>query len=81
MTKVYAWYDDAWWSSKLGLMEGYFATSNSSASPDAPLSEVLAAGAPPADAQAPLLGRYHDGPQRCLIGHDTAGMPIYSGEK
>ena len=24
MTKVYAWYDDAWWSSKLGYMEGYF---------------------------------------------------------
>ena len=30
---------------------------------------------------APLYGCYHDGPQRCLIGHDTAGRPIYSGTK
>ena len=31
--------------------------------------------------KAPLEGRYHDGPQRCFIGLDTAGMPIYSGTK
>ena len=61
MNKVYAWYDDAWWSTKLGKMEGYFHGGMGRA--------------------APLYGRYHDGPQRCLIGHDTAGRPIYSGTK
>ena len=59
--KVYAWYDDAWWNTKLGKMEGYFHGGMGRA--------------------APLYGRYHDGPQRCLIGHDTAGRPIYSGTK
>ena len=29
----------------------------------------------------PLSGRYHDGPQKCIIGHDPAGHPIYSGLK
>jgi len=24
MVKAYAWYDDAWWASKLGLMQGEF---------------------------------------------------------
>ena len=57
---MYAWYDDAWWSTKLGLMEGSFTAS---------------------DGAAPLEGRYHDGPQRCVIGKDTAGEPVYSGHK
>lgn len=26
-------------------------------------------------------GRYHDGPQKCIEGTDTAGNPIFSGEK
>jgi len=60
---VYAWYDDAWWNSKLGLMEGRFDEKTSKAHP------------------APLEGRYHDGPQRCVIGKDTAGIPVYSGRK
>lgn len=63
MNKVYAWYDDAWWNSKLGLMEGHF--------------DEKAAIAHP----APLEGRYHDGPQRCVIGKDTTGTPVYSGRK
>ncbi|KAL3932730.1 MAG: hypothetical protein SGPRY_000583 [Prymnesium sp.] len=75
LTKVYAWYEDAWWSSKMGLMEGYFNTTDK-------------------DSSAPLLGRYHDGPLRCVIGKDSAGasltechdaltncLPVYSGFK
>ena len=65
MVKVYAWYDDAWWNTKLGLMEGYF----------------TGHGGLLHKWKAPLEGRYHDGPQRCLIGKDTAGMPVYSGKK
>ena len=60
MVKVYAWYDDAWWSTKLGLMEGAFTAATDG---------------------APLEGRYHDGPQRCVVGRDTAGDPVYSGKK
>ena len=63
MNKVYAWYDDAWWNTKLKLMEGYFDQNKPLAYP------------------APLEGRYHDGPQRCVIGKDTAGVPVYSGSK
>ena len=29
----------------------------------------------------PLSGRYHDGPQRCVVGYDPDGRPIYSGLK
>jgi len=29
----------------------------------------------------PLNGRYHDGPQRCVVGYDPDGKPIYSGLK
>jgi len=65
MNKVYAWYDDAWWNTKLGLMEGYF----------------TGHGGPNHTFAAPLNGRYHDGPQRCVIGEDTAGEPVYSGQK
>lgn len=65
MNKVYAWYDDAWWNTKLGLMEGYFTGHGGKAHKFA----------------APLHGRYHDGPQRCVIGKDTAGQPVYSGKK
>ena len=60
MVKIYAWYDDAWWSTKLGRMEGSFNDQSGA---------------------APLEGRYHDGPQRCVIGKDTAGEPVYSGHK
>jgi len=65
MNKVYAWYEDAWWSTKLGKMEGYF---NSH-------------GKPTKTKPVPLEGRYHDGPQRCVVGTDTAGEPVYSGFK
>ena len=65
MNKVYAWYEDAWWNSKLKLMEGYF----------------TGHGGPTHKFAAPLEGRYHDGPQRCVIGKDTAGLPVYSGDK
>ena len=65
MNKVYAWYNDAWWSTKLGMMEGYF----------------TGHGGKTHKFDAPLQGRYHDGPQRCIIGHDTAGEPVYSGHK
>lgn len=58
--KVYAYYDDAWWNSRLGHMEGNI---NDKSQP------------------APLSGRYHDGPQKCVVGHDPDGQPIYSGEK
>ena len=61
MQKVYVYYEDAWWASKLGLMEGY-------------LQEPFAGG-------APLQGRYHDGPLKCIIGTDPDGQPIYSGTK
>lgn len=75
MTKVYAWYDDAWWSTKLGMMEGYFGEANSSApGHHFPMPANY-------NGTAPLLGRYHDGPQRCRIGNDTAGNPVYSGNK
>jgi len=60
MAKAYAWYDDAWWATKLGMMEGNFDSQSGS---------------------VPLLGRYHDGPLRCLVGYDTAGEPVYSGNK
>ena len=30
---------------------------------------------------APLHGRYHDGPIKCLVGHDDSGRPVYSGER
>lgn len=63
MVKSYVWYDDAWWASKLGLMQGEF-LSNGSSSPE-----------------APLMGRYHDGPLKCAIGVDSAGQPVYSGDK
>ena len=65
MNKVYAWYADAWWNTKLQLMEGYFDDKADNA------SKLV----------APLEGRYHDGPQRCVIGKDTAGRPVYSGAK
>lgn len=58
--KVYLHYEDAWWNTKLGLMEGLFQDAN---------------------ATPPLAGRYHDGPQKCVVGQDTAGRPIYSGNK
>jgi len=51
MNKVYAWYADAWWSTKLGLMEGYFKSHGR--------------GSEGAASPAPLEGRYHDGPQKC----------------
>jgi len=60
MQKVYVYYEDAWWASKLGLMEGYI---NDRSQP------------------APLNGRYHDGPLKCIIGTDPDGQPIYSGSK
>lgn len=63
MNKVYAFYDDAWWSTKLGIMEGTFSAE------------------PRDNATAPLQGRYHDGPQKCVIGRDPDGRPIYSGTK
>ena len=69
--------DDAWWSTKLGLMEGSFTTGNG-CTPETPLAELR--GPPPAGV-APLVGRYHDGPQRCLVSHDPAGRPVYSGAK
>jgi len=69
MNKVYAYYDDAWWNTKLGQMEGYFYSGSERSS-----------GSENASA-APLSGRYHDGPQKCLIGTDSAGEPIYSGSK
>ncbi|KAJ8598634.1 hypothetical protein CTAYLR_003068 [Chrysophaeum taylorii] len=59
LNKVYAYYDDAWWNSKLGLMEGYFNSTTS---------------------LAPLVGRYHDGPQKCAIGRDTDGKVIYGAK-
>lgn len=62
LTKVYAWYEDAWWSSKMGLMEGYFNTTDK-------------------DSSAPLLGRYHDGPLRCVIGKDSAGASLVSTDQ
>lgn len=30
---------------------------------------------------APLQGRYHDGPQKCIVGTEPNGNPIYSGDK
>ena len=30
---------------------------------------------------APLNGRYHDGPLKCIVGHDPDGAPIFSGHK
>jgi len=86
MVKVYAWYDDAWWSTKLGMMEGYFGTGNASVTAANFSTSALSAGSAAGSAaapngKAPLLGRYHDGPQRCLVGHDTAGQPVYSGNK
>lgn len=61
MNKVYAFYDDAWWNSKLGIMEGTF--------DDTKLGS------------APFKGRYHDGPQKCVVGATPAGEPVYSGQK
>jgi hypothetical protein len=79
MVKIYAWYEDAWWNTKLGLMEGYFYTAKEYVGDQA---KYRNASVPEASSgPAPLEGRYHDGPQRCLIGHDTAGMPVYSGIK
>jgi hypothetical protein len=49
MSKVYAWYDDAWWSTKLGLMEGYFSTGNDTRiTPDTPIGHLT--GPPPSEA-------------------------------
>eukprot|EP00935_MAST-01C_sp_MAST-1C-sp1_P000756 g756.t1 len=31
--------------------------------------------------RVPLAGRYHDGPLKCQTGVDTAGEPVFSGEK
>lgn len=78
MTKVYAWYDDAWWSTQLGMMEGYFGEGKTNTSNSTGHHFPM-----PADynGTAPLLGRYHDGPQRCRVGNDTAGNPVYSGNK
>ena len=33
------------------------------------------------NATAPLQGRYHDGPLKCVVGADPSGAPVYSGEK
>lgn len=63
MNKVYVYYDDAWWNSKLGLMEGTFEDADWGGG------------------RAPFKGRYHDGPQKCVIGADPSGAPVYSGEK
>ena len=30
---------------------------------------------------APLHGRYHDGPIKCVIGEDDSGAPVYSGDR
>lgn len=60
MNKVYAFYQDAWWNTKLGYMEGTFSSHNLS---------------------APLAGRYHDGPQKCVVAEDPDGNPVYSGTK
>ncbi|KAH8063080.1 hypothetical protein JL722_2239 [Aureococcus anophagefferens] len=30
---------------------------------------------------APLHGRYHDGPIKCVIGEDDSGNPVYSGDR
>merc|ERR1719198_1387895 len=60
MNKVYVYYEDAWWNSKLGLMEGTFDEATES---------------------APFKGRYHDGPQKCVVGVAPSGAPVYSGEK
>jgi len=80
MAKVYAWYDDAWWTSKLGLMEGYFTSDEGTVATNHSFSNCASDAAVP-NGSAPLLGRYHDGPQRCLVGYDTAGDPVYSGNK
>lgn len=95
MVKAYAWYDDAWWASKLGRMQGQFEapggseavmqrqfivaqkTSEASTKPSAHGRLATPREPPP----APLLGRYHDGPLQCVVGADSAGLPVYSGDK
>jgi hypothetical protein len=100
MVKAYAWYDDAWWASKLGRMQGQFeapagyeavgriedeptvlqvSEAPKNAEPHARLNRRLATPRDPPT--APLLGRYHDGPLQCVVGADSAGMPVYSGDK
>lgn len=95
MVKAYAWYDDAWWASKLGRMQGQFeapggseavmqrqfivAPKNSEASTKPSAHGRLATPREPPP--APLLGRYHDGPLQCVVGADSAGLPVYSGDK
>jgi len=65
LVKSYAYYEDAWWISKLGITDGSF--------PKEEFIPIVTKNG------VPISLHYNDGPVKCKTGEDEEGKPIWTG--